>query len=364
MTGSDPAPVTGRQLRTLLTSATRELGWGLWAVKDEVARWRARAEEIRDPSLRREARAAIDDKRPLLDGAALFWTLPNHRRLGLLRLLVRFQILANFHDNASERAARGEGRGPASSVHPLVQVLDTSALPARYYGETMGARDGGYLWGLADACRAECLALPHYDQVRPLLLREVHRARSLDLEHDLDPQRRIASLRTFAHEEFGPVQDTAWWELTAGTGSLMTVLAVLALAADEGVSDQELHRAVDAYTWVGSVSALLDNYVDQVDDARTGAHNYLNYYASPETGVERLGMLVVRASRAVAALRNGERHLVIVASMTALFLTSTGAQSSTLRGCSKDLTAAAGSLTRLLIPVLTAWRWVYRQPAG
>jgi tetraprenyl-beta-curcumene synthase len=360
MSAPDPAPLSLDQLRTLATSAARELGWGLRAVSAEFTGWRTRALAIPDPSIRHLALEALGDKRPLLDGAALFWILPDRRQPELLRLLVAFQTLANFHDHASERAGRGGGAGPGSSMLAFLDVVDVDR-PLASYGEGPKAADGGYLYRLAQTCRTGCATLPNYRKARELLLQQAHRARTLDLEHDPDPQRRAYRLKLLAGREFVGRTDAAWWELTAGASSLLTAIVLLGLAAEERTTEDDLSRAVDAYTWVASVSSLLDNYIDQFDDVACGDHNYFDYYPAPAAAVQRIGVLIDRALREVGALRNGERHLMIVASMTAMYLSSDSARSRRLRVSSRTLAAHGGALTRLLIPILRAWRIAYGQ---
>ena len=63
------------------------------------------AAAIPDDTLRHDALRAIDRKRANIDGAALFWVLPRHRNPNLLRLLVAYEILADFLDCTSERGA-------------------------------------------------------------------------------------------------------------------------------------------------------------------------------------------------------------------------------------------------------------------
>jgi tetraprenyl-beta-curcumene synthase len=360
MDGDDPAPLSLGQLRALTSSAVREVAWGLRAVSAEVAGWRRRAIAIPDSSIRRQALAALGDKRPLIDGAALFWILPSRPHPQLLRLLVAFQTLANFHDHASEDAGGGGGAGPGSSMRAFLEVVDIDRPLVSYYGQGPEAADGGYLHALAHTCRADYASLPHYRTAQAMLLQQAHRARSLDLEHDRSPQRRVEGLKQFAAHEFSGTTDATWWELTAGACSLLPAIVQLALAADEQTTEDDLRRSVDAYTWVGSVSALLDSYIDQFEDATTGTHNYLAYYPGPDVAVDRIAILIDRALREVAALRNGERHLVIVGSMVAMYLTSDSARSRSLRASSRTLSASSGALTRLLIPILRGWRIAYR----
>jgi tetraprenyl-beta-curcumene synthase len=347
----------------LVAATARELIWGLKHVRRTVAEWHARALAIPDPIMRRNALAALGDKRSLLDGAALFWILPNRRQPDLVRLLVSFQILANVHDHAGERAGRTSSPEPASSIATISTIIDTYR-PWPGYFSPRAAADGGYLDALADTCRTATARLPHYAAARPALVQQTRWAKAMDIEHHTAGSDRAQRLERFAADEMlGRTSDLEWWELAAGAASMMTVIVTLALAADERTTSGDIERAVDAYILVGSVASLLDNYIDQDDDAATGTHNYMNYYATPEQGQRRLAILIERALRGVGALRRGEHHLVIVASMTAMYLTTDSARSETLRASTDALAARGGSLTRLLIPVMRAWR-VANEQAG
>ncbi|HEY6761058.1 MAG TPA: DUF2600 family protein [Baekduia sp.] len=355
----DPAPLTVTGVSALAASASRELVWGLALVRAEVSRWRAQAAEIPDPDLRAEALAALADKRPLLDGAALFWILPRRRQPELARQLVALQILANYHDRAGERAALLGSEEPAGAMRALGQAMDPSAALPATYGPTDGSV-GAYLSALAIVCRRASAALPSRT-VLSHLLREVRRARSMDIEHARDGASRVAGLQQFAASEFGVRDDIRWWELTAGASSLLTAIAAIAVAADSSSTEHDVEAAIDAYIWVGAVGTLLDHYIDFAADGVSGAHNYLNYYATQELAHLRLRYLIDRALREVGRLRRGERHQVIVASMVAMYLTSRSAQGVALRETSHTLIAAGGSLTRLLVPMLRGWRSIYRE---
>jgi hypothetical protein len=342
------------------TSAVRELAWGLRIVRTTVAKWQTCADAIPNPAARSHALAALADKRPLLDGAGLFWILPTQRRPELLKLLVVFQILANFHDHASERTGRQGTIEPSASITTLGTIMDLEQPWAGYYEQDQPL-DGGYLDALAGTLRAIVAQLPRYEAARPLLIQQARRARAMDIEHtaraDLAERIEQFSMTELA----GAGTDHEWWELAAGAGSLMSAIVALALAADQQTTDEELHHAVDTYISVGILGTLLDNYIDQADDAVTGAHNYLRYYAEPAVAEARLGDLIERTMVDARGLRRGERHLVILSSMTTMYLTSDNARSPRLRQSTDQLVTRAGSLTRLLTPMLRAWRIVYRE---
>jgi tetraprenyl-beta-curcumene synthase len=111
-------------------------------VSGEVDRWRTFAGDIPDDALRHDALAAIKDKRANIDGAALFWTLPRVRSRELLRLLVAYEILADFLDCTSERAAHA-GTANGRQLHrALIEALDPDLEVSDYYRYHPWARDG------------------------------------------------------------------------------------------------------------------------------------------------------------------------------------------------------------------------------
>ncbi len=363
MTVGGLAPVTTHQLRALTISAGRELVWGLCEVKAELSLWRTRADAIPDPSTRDHALAAMDEGRVLVDGAALFWILPPRRRLDLLRLLVAFQTLLNFFDLAFEREARGPDRRPGSWMWLAREALDLTRPPPERAIKARLGNDGGFLSALVMACRGGCATLPNYQHARGLLVREATRSRAFEIEHDRDAPRRSATMQAHVAQHFSGVTGMAWWELVGGASALLTAMVVLALAADEATTPYDLLQAADAYVWVASAAALLDSYVDRPDDVSNGSHNWFDYYPTEEHATRRAAELLNGAVRRISALRNAERHMVIVASMAALALSSDTARRTDMREATAAMARSGGGTTRLLIPVLRAWRVAYGRTA-
>jgi hypothetical protein len=119
-------PLDLRQAWVLLAAGSRELVWGLRGVSRELTRWRVRASSIPDLVLRSDALEAIDRKRGNIYGASLFWILPTRRSPELLRLLVAYEIMADFLDCVSERGAY-VGIGNGLQLHrALIEALDIS----------------------------------------------------------------------------------------------------------------------------------------------------------------------------------------------------------------------------------------------
>jgi tetraprenyl-beta-curcumene synthase len=333
-------------------------------VSREVGRWRTVAAGIPDNTLRHDALEAIDRKRANIDGAALFWTLPRVRSPELLRLLVAYEILADFLDCTSERAAHAGTTNGRQLHRALIEALDPGLQVSDYYRYHPWREDGGYLRALVDACRQTCVVLPSFDAARPLLHRAAHLTQVLALNHEPEPARRDAALRTWAQEHFPGDEELMWFEWSGGASAWLTVLALLALAAQP---DRDAREARDTYAvylpWVSLTGTMLDSYGDIAEDAADAAHSYIAHYSSTDAAAARVGEIVRRSLYGAASLRDGERHLVIASCMIAMYLSKDSVRTPQTRALTQYLTHTAGPLTRLLMPVLRVWRLIYGQRA-
>jgi tetraprenyl-beta-curcumene synthase len=360
----DPLPLTRAQLLALLGAVAREFGGGLRAVSGEVRRWRRRAVAIPDEFLRADAVAALDDKRGHTDGAALFWTLPRHRDKRLLRALVTYELIQDYLDGASERAAAvNAGNGP-QLYSALADALDPDRPPSDYYKGHPWTTDGGYLRGLVESFRADATALPSFETIRPALAREISRAAVLDINHVVDPARRDEALRAWASEEFPDDLGLYWYELTAAASGWITTHALLALAAEPGVTSHDVEMTYAAYfPWYALSLTMLDSFVDQEADQRNGDHSYFHHYGDEQEGVLRLCASLRRSADGVLQLPHGERHAVLLGCMIALYLSKDSARTRAMQRSTQMLARASGGLPQALLPVLRIWRLCNAQSA-
>jgi len=365
------------QTWTLLMATIRELLWGLPAVSREVHAWRARAAAIPDARIREDALESLARKRPHLDGAALFWILPRRRNLALLRLLVAYEITLEFLDSMNERAAH-MGQANGRQLHlALAEALDPDAPISDYYSHHPWKDDGGYLRALVEACRRGCSSLPSYASVRPLTIREATRAQVLALNHDPDSHSREVALREWARREFPDAEEMAekqrkeakqpqererenWFELSGAATASLTIHALLALASEPGCSEREIESVHAAYfPGLSLTTTMLDSYVDRAEDATNGDHSYISHYPSHEVAIRRVYELIRQSVNDARRLENGHRHAVIAACMVAMYLSRDSAREPESSSATRQLIQAGGSLTKLLLPILRAWRIAY-----
>lgn len=357
---SDPAPLSARQLWALTTAATRELTWGLPSVAREVHRWRSLASSIPDVPIREDALNALAAKRGHIDGAALFSIIPRTRNPALLRLLVAYEIIWDFLDSINERGAAA-GLANGLQLHlALIDALDPARPISDYYKYSPWRNDGGYLRALVNACRKNCTLLPEYERVRKLIVQEASRGQVCAINHALDPLVRDSELERWAATEF-PAGHGAWWfELTAAASTDLTIFALLALASEDICTEDQIALTAKAYfPWASGLAAMLDSYVDQAEDALKGDHSYVSHYATPELATYRICLFIRRCLLEAASLKDGERHILIVASMFAMYLSKSSALNSAMGSTTKHIIRAGGSLTRVLHPILRLWRIIY-----
>lgn len=370
-------------LATLLRAVLRELTFGLRATSREIARWQALARSIPDPALRTDALTALTRKRGNVHGAALFWTLPDHRSEDLLRGLVAWEVLADYLDCVSER---GAARGPANGrrLHlALREALQPHAALSEHYRHHDSGADGGYLRALVERSRASCASLPSYAEVQAPMLRAAKLALVLGINHEPDPARRDAALAAFAQQELAEDPGRSWFERTAGASAWLTVLAMLAAAArprrargaaarsaaareiEAHAAAAEAERSYAAYLrWISPVGAMLDSFSDIAEDARSGDHSYISHYGSLDAATARLGELIRRSRAEARALPHGRRHELIACCLIAFYLSKDSAREPPLAAHTRTLLGAGGPLTRLLAPALRAWRIAYGQRAA
>jgi len=356
----DPTPLRCEQLSALALAAARELRWGLWAVSEEMRHWRSRALRIPDATIRGDALYALARKRTHADGAALFWILPERPNLHLLRLLVAYELIWDLLDNLSERAVAA-GRLDGRRLHQAIpDAIDPGGPLLDYYEDIPFGDDGGYMHALVQACRQCCRNLPSYPAVRPAALEEANRAQVLALNHHPDPHRRELLLKDWVAREFSEPHEAHWCELSGAASAPLTIHALLALAAESSCTEEEIGRVRAAYCpWVSAATTMLDSYVDQAEDHDHSDHSYISHYSTHDRATS-VGLLVRRACHAASELPDGHKHAVIATSMIAMYLSKDSARTAELRATTESYIYAAGSLARLLMPILRAWRTAYR----
>lgn len=318
---------------------------GYWAgvfpqVARELANWRERAREIRDPGLRAQAQAALV-KRGNMEGAAAFATfVPREHRTAVVRATVAFQTAYNHLDMLSEQVGAIE-RDEARVLHgALIAALDVHRDRA---GDS-------YLEVLVDACQQALRELPSYDAVAPAALRAAERVVCFQVFNGYGR----SMIEHWGCEQTPVGSDLRWWETAASSGSSLGVHAMIAAAAEPGIDAAHVDALERAYSpWIGALHSMLDQLIDIDEDARTNQPNLIELYGSVGEAVERMALLAERALQCAQGLQPRHRHELIVAAMASFYLAAPEARVGEAAAVTQAVLDVFGRLAR---PALATFR--------
>jgi tetraprenyl-beta-curcumene synthase len=346
-----------RELMALIEMMMRFWLLTLPLARSELRGWQQAAATIPDPELRGQALATLRSERLSAAGAALFATTARRHDAALVRALIAFQVAWDYLDTLAEQP----GTDPIANGARLHSALTGALEPGRahddYYRLHRARDDGGYLEALVDACRHGCTQLPAFARVRETAIREAARAQVQGINHAPQGQRESALRRWAARQRDVPA-GIGWIELGAAGSSSLGLLALIALAADAATTDVAVEQVRAAYfPWIDALTTLLDSLVDRDEDAATGALNFIGQYASEGVATERLGQLTARAIAGARELPRGERHVVLVAGMIAMHLSSARAWLPVALPATQAVLREADTIVmRLLLMILRVWR--------
>ena len=265
--------------------------------------WRRRALAIPDAPIREDALSAIATqalphrgRRTVLDRAASAGTT-----CAWCDCWSPIEVLLDYLDSATsavsqllgERtsAAPGAGRGARARRR---RSPTTTAI-------TRGATTVATCARLCSTCRECCAdAAVLRARVRPLAVRGAARAQRAGPEPRSPTRTRRERARCGdGRERSSPDErELSWWELSAAASSTLGVHALLALAADPALADDDVREVDAAYMpWVCAASTMLDSYVDQAIDVADDEHSYVAHYSSPAVAARRVCELVRRSAR-------------------------------------------------------------------
>lgn len=291
-------------------------------VRVEIYRHRARALRIPDPALRGFALEALDHKRGNLEGAAAFAAfVPRASRPAVVKALVACQAICDYLDLLSEQPSPD----PLANGYRLHEALIVATVPGEphrhYYAYHPHGDDGGYLPALVAAARVALEALPSSASIRESMGRASERIALYqsfnhgDARGSYEPFERWAKKASGEHTELYP------WETAAAAGSTLTVLALIASAANPRLCGSVVREIEDAYfPWIGSLHSLLDSLVDHEDDLAAEGRALVGYYSSSLDAASRMRAIASEALSRAQALPDGRGHALIVAAMASFYI--------------------------------------------
>jgi tetraprenyl-beta-curcumene synthase len=342
--------------------AISTLLWRYWvqvkpAAGRELVYWRRRAAAIPDPTLRAQALFSLREDGLNPEAAAVFATLaPRGRRQAALRALVAFQVMYDYLDTIGEQAGADRLGDGLALQRAFADALAAEGGRRDYYRHHPQREDGGYLEGLVEECRTANAALPGAAAVRATARRAAERAAAAQSH-----THAAIGAGNRALAEWALAQDRAagyeWWELAAGGIASLSVLALIAAAADPRTGAAEA-AAVDAayFPSVCSLCTMLDSLIDYDADGASGNHSAVAEYESNLLAAERLAAIAAAADAEVRQLRRGRHHAAILAGVPGFYLSAAGARTDFARPIATRVIARLSPMAPLSVGVMRARR--------
>ncbi len=326
----------------------------------ETRRWRARAETIPDPELRRLALQAQHIKRGNIEGsAALAAFVPRRWRATVVRAQVAFQAAYDYVDTLSEQPNETPLQNSRQLHKVLLVALDRDAAHPDYYAHYPHQGDAGYLQEIADTCRSAIRALPSYHSIETSARRVAQRIAGYQSLNLTEPQGGHDQLKKWALNETPPRTELRWWETAASTGSSLALFALIAAAAQPTLAPAEAVAIEAAYwPWIGALHSLLDSLIDEPQDRAAEQRSLLSYYRTPQQAASRFHILAREARQAAESLPNGHEHTLLLAGMASYYLTAPEASSDHAGCVSATVIETLGPIIAPTMRVLAARRAV------
>jgi tetraprenyl-beta-curcumene synthase len=320
------------------------------AVQARLEYWKQTLNSCPDRQLRRQALASLQNKRFHAQGGAVFALCAPLHFESLLSIIVALQTISDYLDNLCDRAGYYDARAFFQLHHATLDALLLHReAQTDYYRYFPYSDDGGYLKALVAECRRHLEQLPSYSAVRPHLLRLASLYNELQVYKHIDPGQRLAALQKW----FAPFRRSFpglyWWEFAAACGSTLAIFALLALATRPQLPKRQIITVLQAYfPWICALHILLDYFIDEDEDHKSGDLNFVSYYRNRAHRQERLEYFVNTALQQASRLPRAAFHSCVVKGLLALYLSDSKVQDGERRALANRLLSLAGKDTQIM----------------
>lgn len=290
-------------------------------VHRELERWKAKAGNIPNDELRKQALASIRTKAFHCEGGAVYSLLANERRADVIRFIVAYQTISDYLDNLCDRSTSQDEKDFRALHEAMLHALTPGAEPSEYYRYRDDRDDGGYLAALVTTCQRVLETLPGFNDIRDAVHELASYYCDLQVYKHVETERRVPLLESWFNNYKDKYPGLTWYEFSACAGSTLGVFCFVAYAANQSLREEEVKRLIDGYfPWVQGLHILLDYFIDQEEDRVGGDLNFVFYYKDKETMVERLKHIKEKAIESIQTLPDKKFHYLINKGLLAIYL--------------------------------------------
>lgn len=290
-------------------------------VREELNHWRARAETIPDPELRKQAVASITSKQFHCQGGGVYAAARLSAKHILIPLITAYQTISDYLDNLCDRSTSLDPMDFRQLHQSMLDAVDPEAPLHNYYAYRSEHDDAGYLQDLVKTCQAALRLLPSYKVTAPAVRELASLYCDLQVHKHIRRDLREEALQTWWKQHCASYPSVRWNEFAAATGSTLGVFMLFVAAGDPGLKPKAVQEIKDAYfPYLCGLHILLDYLIDQEEDKIGGDLNFCSYYSSRQEAASRIAYFADQAKRHSASLAASGFHKMIIEGLIALYL--------------------------------------------
>ncbi len=291
-------------------------------VHKELSYWKARAEKIPDPELRKQAMSSIEHKTFHCEGGAIMAFMASEHYQEAIRFIVAYQTISDYLDNLCDRST---SQDPADflAIHEAMSDALNDEDPGRndYYRFRNEREDGNYLYDLASTCREVLAGCKHFDLIKEDLLELCRYYCDLQVHKHVAPNERVPRLRNWFDENKEHVPTMEWYEFSACSGSTLGIFCLVSYALSNDFEKKYADQIRKGYfPYIQGLHILLDYLIDQEEDKVGGDLNFCFYYENEKQLFQRLKFFMKEADKHTKKLPHRHFHRLINRGLLGLYL--------------------------------------------
>jgi tetraprenyl-beta-curcumene synthase len=325
--------------------------------REQMRRWRSRAQAIDDPVLRALALAKLDEEGFNAEAAAMLATLaPRRQRRRAVEAIVASEILYDYLDGLTESPA-SEAPGDGERLFTaFADAVTPSAEPGGGYYRDHSRSEDVYLGELVASVRLALGGLPATASVAETLARSAARGAQAQLHiHAAGPAQTEQPRRWAEREAAGT--SLGWREFLAGAAcSVLAVHALIVAASDHRTTYEQALEIDRIYLLMSVLPTILDSLIDHAQDADADQPGYVRHYDDRDVLARRLARVIDDAVGHSRRVPNGAHHVMTLVGVVAYYASAPTADSEFARPVMAHFGAQLQPLLTPSLRLMRAWR--------
>jgi tetraprenyl-beta-curcumene synthase len=327
-------------------------------VREQLRRWRTRAQAIEDPILRALAMHKLDEEGFNAELAAMLATLaPRAQRPRAVHAIVALEVMYDYLDGLTESPspeAPQDGRRLFSAFTDAVAPAERAT--GDYYRHHPRWQDDGYLQELVNAARLALAALPASATLADVMRQSAVRGAEAQLRIHAACVSGNGQLEQWARRQAAQTS-LEWQEFLAGAAcSVLAVHALVVAAADRHSTHEQAVVLDRIYLSISALPTVLDSVIDYERDAESGRPGYVQHYDDRAVLAGRLAGVIDDVMARARGTPNGAHHVMTMAGVVAYYLSAPSATSAFARPVSEHMRDQLRPLLAPILAMLRAWR--------